>query len=147
MIGTTKALSKSHNALRLSSLSSLVLLYSHSKLMHGLTLSLREGVLLYVLRREEREVQARAIHILRYTIRKEFKDIRNNSDVGRALWKHVNELRASPDTWPIPGQPKNAAKKRKRASGRNDDDDDDGEFRPQPVRSMGKPVKTRKRTG
>lgn len=106
------------------------------------------GVLLYVLRREAREVQGRAIHILRYTIRKEFKDIRNNSDVGRALWKHINELRASPETWPILGQSKAAAKKRKRAAGRNDDDDDDGEFRPQPVRSMGKPVKTRKnRTG
>lgn len=119
--------------------------------MHRFTLSLHKGVLLYVLRREDRKVQARAIYILRHTIRKEFKDIRNNSDVGKALWRHVNELRADPNTWPIPGQAKTTAKKRKRTAARNDDDDDDdgdGEFRPQPIRSIGKPVKTRKsRTG
>ena len=102
--------------------------------MHGLICSFREGVLLYVLRGEDRNVQARAIYILRHTIRKEFKDIRNNPDIGKALWKHVNELRAHPYTLPIPGQARTAAKKRKRTA-RNDDDDGDSEFRPQPVRS------------
>ena len=142
MSGTAKALSKSHNAFLLSSLFSSVR-HSHSKSMHWLTRSFRQGVLLYVLRREDRNVQARAIYILRHTIRKEFKDIRNNPDVGKALWKHVNELRAHPYAWPIPCQTKTAAKKRKRTA-RNDDDDGDSEFRPPPVRSIGRPVKTQK---
>ncbi|KAF8974486.1 hypothetical protein BDZ97DRAFT_1911665 [Flammula alnicola] len=96
------------------------------------------GVLLYVLRNQPRETQARAVYILRSTIRQEFKDIRNNSIVGKALWKHIGQLRHRPTTWLTSEEASKV--KRKRNSGLEDDDD---EFHPQPIRAIGKPVKTR----
>ncbi|PPQ94044.1 hypothetical protein CVT25_009892 [Psilocybe cyanescens] len=100
------------------------------------------GVMLYVLRREAYETQAKAIYSLRRTIRLEFKDIRNNSDVGRAMWRHINELRERPHS-SLSASHSNMTSskaKRKRPSGNEDDDD---EFRPKPIKSLGKPVKTR----
>ncbi|KJA30200.1 hypothetical protein HYPSUDRAFT_126524 [Hypholoma sublateritium FD-334 SS-4] len=98
------------------------------------------GVLLYVLRHESRENQASAIFILRTTVRQEFADIRNNTNVGRALWSYIQSLRKHPTRMPRTGIEIAPKGRRKRNAGVRDDDD---EFRPQPVRAIGRPAKTR----
>ncbi|KAF8205051.1 hypothetical protein BJ912DRAFT_20715 [Pholiota molesta] len=98
------------------------------------------GVLLYVLRRESREVQGKAIYILRHTVRTEFKDIRNNTTVGKALWSYIRSLERNPTRWLISGAEEQTKGKRKK---RIEAEDGDDEFRPDPVKSIGKPVKTR----
>ncbi|KAF8913972.1 hypothetical protein CPB84DRAFT_1758056 [Gymnopilus junonius] len=97
------------------------------------------GVLLYVLRKENYDVQAKAIYRLRQTIRQEFKDIRNNSDVGKAMWKHIDTLRHKPNTLLKPNE-SNVRNKRKRNSIHNEEEE---EFRPKPMKGIGKPLKTR----
>lgn len=93
-----------------------------------------------MLRAETRETQATAIYILRHTVRQEFTDIRNNANVGKAMWGYINGLKKHPTTMLITGKEIVPKGKRKRGSGMRDDDD---EFKPQPIRSLGKPVKTR----
>ena len=58
-----------------------------------------KGVLLYQLRGQSPVDQGRAIYILRHTVRREFKDIRNNSTVGKAMWRYVNLLKVNPTAW------------------------------------------------
>ncbi|PPR07034.1 hypothetical protein CVT26_005235 [Gymnopilus dilepis] len=99
------------------------------------------GVLLYVLRKESLEVQSKAIFMLRQTIRREFKDIRNNSDVGKAMWRHIDTLRHMPHG---PLEPNEALIPAKRKRNAVHDQGDNDEFRPnQPLRGIGKAPKTR----
>jgi len=103
------------------------------------------GVLLYKLRGESLENQGRAVYILRYTIRQEFKDIRNNTGVGRSLWQHINSLRSRPTAWLTPNELLTTKGKGKRKADKDIEADD--EYRPTPISSLGKPLKTRgKRT-
>ncbi|KAJ3501180.1 hypothetical protein NLJ89_g9457 [Agrocybe chaxingu] len=95
------------------------------------------GVLLYVLRDEDRAVQGRAIYLLRKRVRQEFRDIRNNGDVGKAMWRNIRRLQEQPPAGPFEGRTSPKNNKRKR----NNDDDD--EFHPTPIKSLGKAVKTR----
>ncbi|KAF8157943.1 hypothetical protein B0H34DRAFT_706813 [Crassisporium funariophilum] len=99
------------------------------------------GVLLYTLRRETLAVQGKAIYILRHTIRQEFKDIRNNTDVGRTLWFHINGLKARPTEWLTPNEAGLPKTKRKRKA--DVDEAMDGEYRPSPIKALAKPLKTR----
>ncbi|KAF5321102.1 hypothetical protein D9619_000773 [Psilocybe cf. subviscida] len=94
------------------------------------------GVLLYVLRDEDRHIQARAAYTMRLTIRNEYRDIRNNTVLCRSLWKVVDALGRNPTAknllldFEVDNQ--SAPKpKRKRASALEDD-----EFRPSPVRGL-----------
>ncbi|KAF9567353.1 hypothetical protein CPC08DRAFT_703258 [Agrocybe pediades] len=98
------------------------------------------GVVLYVLRKHTYEVKARAIFSLRTAIREEFKDIRNNSSVGRAMWMHIQSLVARPNEPLKPNYANLPPAKRKRVAA---DDQDDDEFRPVPIKSVGKAPKTR----
>jgi hypothetical protein len=100
-----------------------------------------KGVLLYRLRGDSLENQGRAIYILRHTIRQEFKDIRNNTGVGRSLWLHINDLRLRPTNWLTP----NASLATKGKGKRKADKDNEGndEYRPTAISSLGKPLKTR----
>lgn len=100
------------------------------------------GVLLYVLRKESIEDQAHAIHNLRTAVREQHDDIRNNGKVGKSMWDFIRTIRVNP-TGPLifrsSGGPVNQDfKKRKRKAG-----DEDEEYRPQPIKSLSKPVKTR----
>lgn len=70
----------------------------------------------------------------------EFKDIRNNTTVGKALWSHIGSLKQNPTRWLTSGSEEHTKGKRKK---RIETEDDDDEFRPDPVKSIGKPVKTR----
>ncbi|KAF9485282.1 hypothetical protein BDN70DRAFT_871293 [Pholiota conissans] len=99
------------------------------------------GVLLYVLRNQSREVQAKAIYILRSAVREDFKDIRNNTTVGKALWSYIQALKHNPTKWLVPGVEEQTKGKRKK---KGDLDDDDDEYRlGDPVRSIGTAPKTR----
>lgn len=93
-----------------------------------------------MLRHETRENQAAAIFILRTTVRQEFADIRNNTNVGRALWSYIQSLKRHPTRMPRTGIEIAPKGKRKRNTGVHEDDD---EFRPQPIRAIGRPAKTR----
>jgi hypothetical protein len=66
-----------------------------------------------------------------------------NTKVGKAMWAIINHLQVNPNA-PVylDHQPeKSAAKKRKRIKGDSSDD----EYKPDPVRHIGKPLKTRGR--
>ena len=79
--------------------------------------------------------------MLRQTIRREFKDIRNNSDVGKAMWRHIDTLRHMPHG---PLEPNEALIPAKRKRNAVHDQGDNDEFRPnQPLRGIGKAPKTR----
>lgn len=101
------------------------------------------GVLLYTLRGASLEDRAKAIHILRKSVRSEFKDIRNNSVVGKAMWKHVGDLAVNPTSSGIFGGSSSSGKGRKKR--KVDYSEVDEEYRPEPVRSLGKPLKIRPR--
>jgi hypothetical protein len=82
---------------------------------------------------------------MRVYIREKFRDIRMNTNVGRALWKFVEHAQANPEAThlldnvdsPIP-PPAKRGRKRK-------GDDSDGEYRPAPVRNIGSAPRTRGR--
>jgi hypothetical protein len=93
------------------------------------------------MRGERLEDQGRAIYILRHTIRQEYKDIRNNTGVGRSLWKHINSLQSSPTAWLDPDESLTTKGKGKRRADKDIEADD--EYRPTPISSLGKPLKTR----
>ena len=96
---------------------------------------------MYRLRGDSLENQGRAVYILRHTIRQEFKDIRNNTGVGRSLWLHINNLQIKPTTWLTPNALLATKGKGKRKA--DNDNEGDDEYRPTPISSLGKPLKTR----
>jgi hypothetical protein len=104
------------------------------------------GVLIYVLRKETSEDRATAIYNLRKAVRAQFADIRNNNVVGKAMWGFVSSLRSNPSSLLLRGNgPGNYAEngrgKRRRKAGQ--DDSDNEEYRPTPIKNLGKTPKTR----
>lgn len=99
-----------------------------------------QGALLYVLRKRTIEDKARAIYNLRTNIRAEYKDIRNNSTVGKSLWGHINNLEASP-THALFREQNDAVRGKKKR--KVDVDEEEDEYRPEPMRNFGKTPKTR----
>ncbi|TFK75833.1 hypothetical protein BDN72DRAFT_831277 [Pluteus cervinus] len=97
------------------------------------------GVLLYVLRTENIQNQATAIHSLRQGIRAQYQDIRNNSTVGKSLWELVKRLRANP-TGQLAGSGHTKVEKGRKKRKLSPTDE---EYRPQPVRHLTKGLKTR----
>ncbi|KAF8663365.1 hypothetical protein AX16_000941 [Volvariella volvacea WC 439] len=98
------------------------------------------GVLLFVLRNEDIKSQANAIYQLRNTIRKEHRDIRNNSTVGKMMWELVRSLREDPQGVPVISSSTEVKGKRRRKAVTGEDD----EYKPgDPVRQLNKSVKTR----
>ncbi|KIL68045.1 hypothetical protein M378DRAFT_191070 [Amanita muscaria Koide BX008] len=94
------------------------------------------GVLLYILRNRSREDRGAAIYHLRTAVRAEFKDIRNNSLVSRAMWGYIHDMTKNP-TSSFAYRDNNKSRKKRKA------DDDGDEYRPEPVKTLGKAVKTR----
>jgi|SRR6266550_3185038 len=94
------------------------------------------GVLLYKLRNRSREERALAIHHLRTTIREEFQDIRNNTIVGKAMWIIINELTQN-HTSSLAYRDSGRSRRKRKA------DEGTDEYRPEPIKTLGKGVKTR----
>ncbi|KXN89657.1 hypothetical protein AN958_05524 [Leucoagaricus sp. SymC.cos] len=102
------------------------------------------AVLLYQLRGYSQDARAKAIYHLRKSIREQFADVRMNTKVGKAMWVIINSLQVNPNA-PVylDHQPeKSAIKKRKR---NNRAESSDEEYKPEPIRHIGKPLKTRGR--
>ncbi|KAJ7754231.1 hypothetical protein DFH07DRAFT_868609 [Mycena maculata] len=97
------------------------------------------AVLLYVLRKVTSLERAKAVYHLRTDIREEFLDVRMNNKVGAAMWKLINHLRYNPTT-SISGASAASTSRRKRRMS-----DSDGEYRPSPIKSLGKGRQTRSR--
>lgn len=105
------------------------------------------GVLLFVLHDASPAVRAHGIYNLRTRIREQFRDIRANTVVCKALWALVDAERAHPSSARADmGAAANGAAGRgpgKRRRKGADGDGSDGEYRPTPVKSLGSAVKTR----
>ncbi|KAF8907266.1 hypothetical protein CPB84DRAFT_1674984 [Gymnopilus junonius] len=102
------------------------------------------GVLLYILRQESYEVKAKAVYKLRIGIREQFKDIRNNSKVGKAMWRLVDKLQDNPDGLSDEEEEEgpSISRKRKKKAANPDDDEDDEDYQ-----GTSRPVKPRGPTG
>jgi len=110
-----------------------------------LPLPLQQGVLLYVMRDYSHQDRAEAIYNMRMHIREQFKDVRNNSSVGRALWLFVRSIMqpGSVSIDAVLGSPAGKMKKRKKGKGGAGDDSEDDEYKPSPIRALGNAAKTR----
>ena len=98
------------------------------------------GVLLFLLRKQPLGVRAKAIFNLRRTIRLEYRDIRNNTDVGKSMWKYIDVLRVNPSATLVvnEGSPKKSAGvKRRRVNDAGASGDD--EYKPRPAAKSSKP--------
>jgi len=98
------------------------------------------GVLLFLLRKQPLGIRAKAIFNLRRTIRLEYRDIRNNTDVGKSMWKYIDVLRVNPSAALVvnEGSPKKSAGvKRRRVNDHGASGDD--EYKPRPVVKSSKP--------
>lgn len=103
------------------------------------------GVVLFVLRNHTSEERANAILHMRLRIREQFRDVRNNGLVGKALWNYVDSitgpsgLRVLDMSSPMLAiAPTSTGTKRKRKGSDADDD-----YRPSPIKSLGSKAKTR----
>ncbi|PPQ95752.1 hypothetical protein CVT26_015878 [Gymnopilus dilepis] len=96
------------------------------------------GVLLYLLRQSSYEVKAKAVYQLRKGIRSQFKDIRNNSNVGKAMWRLVDKLLDNPEQLEDADEERHSTgRKRKKAASPPDDDDADEDYKARPAKSKG----------
>src|ERR1700683_1764905 len=90
--------------------------------------------------------RAEAIFNMRTHIRGQFKDVRNNSNVGRALWLFIRSI-IQPGSVSLDavfgGSPAKPKKRRRAAGGEDDDGDDDDDYRPSPIKALGTAAKTR----
>ncbi|KAF8897611.1 hypothetical protein BD779DRAFT_1432544 [Infundibulicybe gibba] len=100
------------------------------------------GVLLFLLRHVDISDRASALYQLRRQIREQFTDIRNNTITQRVIWNIIDELEHDPT-----GKGKTVSSKAKGKRKRQGvkDDSEEEEYRPEPVRNLGKTPKTRSR--
>ncbi|EIW83162.1 hypothetical protein CONPUDRAFT_121609 [Coniophora puteana RWD-64-598 SS2] len=106
------------------------------------------GVLLHVLRHESQEARAKAVLRMRLRIREQFHDVRNNTTVGKALWAFIDSVTGPAglkvldrgNGYPMDIEPTPSAKGRKR---RQRDHEEEDEYRPSPIKSLGKAATTR----
>ncbi|KAF8640100.1 hypothetical protein AX17_001338 [Amanita inopinata Kibby_2008] len=97
------------------------------------------GVLLFLFHDKSSQERAKAIYHLRVAVRHDFKDIRNNNVVGKAMWSYINNLTVRP-TSPLIARD---AKPLNKARRKREPEDDGDEYRPEPVRNLGKGLQTR----
>lgn len=99
------------------------------------------GVLLFVMRKRPIEQKADAIFRLRKTIRSEFKDIRNNSTVAKSMWNFINTVDMNTTSALFNGHGERSKGKKKRRA--ESDEEEEDEYRPQPIKTLGKNPSTR----
>jgi hypothetical protein len=98
------------------------------------------GVLLFVMRKRPIEQRADAIFRLRKAVRAEYKDIRNNSTVAKSMWNYINTMDMNTTSALFNGYGETSKGKKKR---RADTDEEEDEYRPQPIKNLGKTPSTR----
>ena len=83
-------------------------------------------------------MKAKAVYQLRKGIRSQFKDIRNNSNVGKAMWRLVDKLLDNPEQLEDADEERHSTgRKRKKAASPPDDDDADEDYKARPAKSKG----------
>ncbi|KAF8135707.1 hypothetical protein EV363DRAFT_1212435 [Boletus edulis] len=103
------------------------------------------GTLLYVLREHSHQDRAKAVLHMRLRIREQFRDVRNNGNVGKALWNVIDSLMGPSGLKVLNANkaysvaPPSSQRKRKKAA----DDSEDEEYHPSPVKTLSQSVKTR----
>ncbi|KAI6157621.1 hypothetical protein BKA82DRAFT_995958 [Pisolithus tinctorius] len=103
------------------------------------------GTLLFILDKRTHEDRANAILHMRLRIREQFRDVRNNGLVGKALWKFIDSVTGPSGLKVLDNSPysiragSSSSKKRKQL------DEDDDDYHPSPVRSLGQDTRTRAR--
>lgn len=103
------------------------------------------GVVLYVLRNHTIEERANAILHMRLRIREQFRDVRNNGLVGKALWNYVDSitgpsgLRVLDATSSMLGVASTSTGTKRKRKGSDADDD----YHPSPIKNLGSKTKTR----
>lgn len=131
------------SALRLLNLYSLVCVVSLD--LNDLLSMCFTGVVLYVLRNHTIEERANAILHMRLRIREQFRDVRNNGLVGKALWNYVDSitgpsgLKVLDATSPMLAMASTSTGAKRKRKGSDADDD----YHPSPIRSLGSKTKTR----
>lgn len=78
---------------------------------------------------------------MRTYIRSQFKDVRNNANVGRALWLFVRSI-IQPGTVSLDTVLASSSKPKKRRKAADSDSEDD-EYKPTPIKNLGTAAKTR----
>ncbi|KAF8844680.1 hypothetical protein BDN67DRAFT_894469 [Paxillus ammoniavirescens] len=98
------------------------------------------GTLLFIIRDHTHQERANAILHMRLRIREQFRDVRNNGNVGKALWNFIDSLMGPSglsvlgESGPLTGNPSSSSRKRKKT------EDEDEDYRPT---SSGHAAKTR----
>ncbi|KAN0090892.1 Protein of unknown function DUF262 domain containing protein [Tylopilus felleus] len=102
------------------------------------------GTLLYILRECSHHERANAVLHMRIRIREQFRDVRNNGVVGKALWNFIDSL-MGPSGLKVLSAHKtcSVASPSSRRKRKKESDDDDDEYHPSPVRTLSQGVKTR----
>lgn len=106
------------------------------------------GTLLFILREHSHHERANAILHMRLRIREQFRDVRNNGNVGKALWNFIDSL-MGPSGLKILTANKSysmaptPSSQRKRKKGADEDGDEDYHPSPVHVGTWGQGVKTR----
>src|ERR1700729_411205 len=100
------------------------------------------GVFLYVMRDYSHPDRAEAIFNMRTHIRSQFKDVRNNSTIGRTLWLFIRSI-LQPGSVSLDAVLASPAKPKKRRRAGNSDDDEDDDYKPSPIKALGTAAKTR----
>ena len=101
------------------------------------------GVLLFVMR-EPYSIEDRAAAILnmRRHVRTRFTDVRNNNTVAKEMWLFIQSI-MSPETVILDTVQISPMKSKSRKRKKGDQSDDDDDYKPEPVKHLGKIVKTR----
>lgn len=102
------------------------------------------GTLLYILRECSHHERANAVLHMRIRIREQFRDVRNNGVVGKALWNFIDSL-MGPSGLKVLSAHKtcSVASPSSRRKRKKESDDDDDDYHPSPVRTLSQGVKTR----
>ncbi|KAF9222541.1 hypothetical protein BS17DRAFT_735287 [Gyrodon lividus] len=105
------------------------------------------GTLLFIIREHTHQERANAILHMRLRIREQFHDVRNNGNVGKALWHFIDSLMGPSGLKVLDGSktftdanPSTSRKKRKKTH------DEDEDYYPLTIKSSSQTVKTRTKT-
>jgi hypothetical protein len=91
------------------------------------------------MRKRPIEQRADAIFRLRKAVRSEFKDIRNNSTVAKSMWNFIDTVDMNTTSALFNGYSEPSKGKKKRKA----DSDEEDEYRPEPIKALGKTPSTR----
>jgi hypothetical protein len=100
------------------------------------------GVLLFAMRDYSHQDRGQTILRMRLFIREKFKDVRNNTQVGKMLWTFIQSI-TQPGSVSLDDIMTSQAKPSKKKRKAGDDEDEDDDYKPSPIKTLGSAAKTR----